>query len=307
MKNMSGNKKRRISKIIIAVIFIVGIAILLSPVVGNIIAVIQQNSIIDDYNRQITDLDAARIASLKESAKKYNDNLINGNSDGDVDKENSSDENDGYYSAIAFDHDIIGYLEIEKVNVNLPIYNSTDDLVLQAGIGHLKNTSLPVGGTDTHAVLTGHTGLPNARLLTDLDKLEVGDMFRIHILDEVLTYKVDQIKVVEPEDREDLKIVSGKDYVTLVTCTPYGINSHRLLVRGERVNNTDNNTYENDKNTFDNINNSTIASVFGLQIPFWSLYIIIPLILIIAVTVIIIVKAKSRKNKNNRYMQREEN
>lgn len=117
----------------------------------------------------------------------------------------------------------------------LPIYHGTSEGVLQSGIGHLGNTSLPIGGENTHAVLSGHTGLPNARLLTDLDKLQEGDQFYIHVLDEILAYEVDQIKVVEPDDISDIFIEEGEDYVTLVTCTPYGINSHRLLVRGTRV------------------------------------------------------------------------
>ncbi len=129
---------------------------------------------------------------------------------------------------------LMGYLEIPSIKVYLPVYHGTSDGVLQAGIGHLGNTSLPVGGENTHAVLSGHTGLPNARLLTDLDKLQEKDQFYLHVLDEVLAYEVDQIKVVEPDNISDIFIEDGKDYVTLVTCTPYGINSHRLLVRGTR-------------------------------------------------------------------------
>ena len=129
----------------------------------------------------------------------------------------------------------MGYLEIPSIEVYLPIYHGTSEGVLQSGIGHLGNTSLPIGGENTHAVLSGHTGLPNARLLTVLDKLQEGDQFYIHVLDEILAYEVDQIKVVEPDDISDIFIEEGEDYVTLVTCTPYGINSHRLLVRGTRV------------------------------------------------------------------------
>ena len=128
----------------------------------------------------------------------------------------------------------IGFIEIPKIDVYLPIYSGTNEDVLQKGVGHLAESSYPIGGTSTHSVLTGHRGLPSAVLFTDLDKLEEGDVFYLHVLDEVLAYKVDQIKVVLPEETQDIGIVEGKDYCTLVTCTPYAINTHRLLVRGER-------------------------------------------------------------------------
>ena len=129
----------------------------------------------------------------------------------------------------------IGFIEIPKIDVYLPIYSGTGEDVLQKGVGHLAESSYPIGGTSTHSVLTGHRGLPSAVLFTDLDKLEEGDVFYLHVLDEVLAYKVDQIKVVLPEETQDIGIVEGKDYCTLVTCTPYAINTHRLLVRGERT------------------------------------------------------------------------
>ena len=129
----------------------------------------------------------------------------------------------------------LGYITIPKINVNLPIYEGTDDIVLSKGVGHMSMTSYPLGGESTHCVLTGHRGLPEAVLFTDLDQLEIGDKFYLHTLDEVLAYQVDQIKVVLPTETSDLEIVEGEDYCTLVTCTPYGINSHRLLVRGTRA------------------------------------------------------------------------
>ena len=134
---------------------------------------------------------------------------------------------------------IMGYIEIPCIQVQLPLYHGTSDTVLQVAIGHLDWTSLPVGGESTHCVVSGHRGLPSARLFTDLDKVAVGDTFLLHVLGEVLTYEVDQIKIVEPHVTEDLMIEEGKDLVTLVTCTPYGINSHRLLVRGHRVENAE--------------------------------------------------------------------
>jgi sortase A len=131
----------------------------------------------------------------------------------------------------------MGYVEIPEIAVTLPVYHGTDDAVLQVAVGHLEWTSLPVGGEGTHSVVSGHRGLPSAKLFTDLDKLMVGDLFMFRILDEVITYEVDQILIVEPHEIQNLQIMSGKDLCTLVTCTPYGINSHRLLVRGHRVEN----------------------------------------------------------------------
>ncbi|TKH09685.1 class C sortase, partial [Bacillus wiedmannii] len=131
--------------------------------------------------------------------------------------------------------DVMGYIEISKINIKLPIYQGTSEEVLSRGVGHLDYSSLPVGGENTHTILTGHRGLPSAKLFTDLDKLSEGDRFYIHSLDKVLAYKVDQIKVVLPHETDDLQIVENKDYTTLITCTPYGVNTNRLLVRGERV------------------------------------------------------------------------
>jgi sortase A len=130
---------------------------------------------------------------------------------------------------------IMGYIDIEKIGVELPIYHGVDQGVLQIGVGHLEGSSLPVGGENTHCILTGHRGLPSAKLFTDLDEMKIGDKFTVTVLDRVLTYEVDQIKVVLPEDTSELTIREGKDYCTLVTCTPYGINTHRLLIRGVRV------------------------------------------------------------------------
>ena len=130
---------------------------------------------------------------------------------------------------------IMGYVEIPKIRISLPIYHGTDETVLQIAIGHLEGSSLPVGGAGSHCIISGHRGLPSAKLFTDLDELEVGDRFQMHILNDTLAYEVDQIRIVEPQDLNDLSIVKGKDYCTLVTCTPYGVNTHRLLIRGIRT------------------------------------------------------------------------
>ena len=133
------------------------------------------------------------------------------------------------------DDGVMGYVEIPKISVYLPIYHGTSDEVLEKGVGHIQNTSVPIGGNSTHSILTGHTGLPNAELFTRLDELGIDDIFYIHVLGDVLTYKVFETKVILPDKIDELRILNGKDYVTLVTCTPYGVNSHRLLVKAERV------------------------------------------------------------------------
>jgi sortase A len=142
----------------------------------------------------------------------------------------------GYYDTLSvMDNGMIGYLEIDRISVELPIYHGTSDAVLNKGVGHLEGSSLPVGGENTHCVMSAHRGLPSSKLFTDLDRMEIGDTFRIVVLDQILTYQVDFIKIIEPTDVEDLQIIDGGDYCTLFTCTPYGINTHRLLVRGVRI------------------------------------------------------------------------
>lgn len=178
-------------------------------------------------------MDAAEYGSMMEDAEAYNSRLLEK-------KENryrlTEAEEEEYNSLLdVTGTGIMGYVEIPKLKMSLPIYHGTEDTVLQIAVGHLEGSSLPVGGSGTHCVLTGHRGLPSAKLFSNLDEMEEGDTFSIHVLDRTLTYQVDQIRIVEPREVEDLEIEEGKDYCTLLTCTPYGINSHRLLVRGYRI------------------------------------------------------------------------
>jgi len=184
---------------------------------------------------------------------------------------------------------VMGYIKIPKIDVEIPIYHGTSNKVLQKGVGHFENSSLPVGGESTHSILSAHRGLPSSRLFTDLDQLEEGDMFYIYVLDKVLAYRVDQIKVVEPSNIENLKIVDNEDYITLVTCTPYAINTHRLLVRGTRV--------EYNEQVLKNI-----PIERKLSTPDIILIIGIILVAIIVISVIIII----RKVKEPKEEQREE-
>ena len=222
---MKHNIKKRIPLVVIFLILVIGLAVMGYPQVSNWICVYTASVEISDYNAAIREEDISQLDAMYEEAVKYNQSL-NGESEG---------VSVASYDDLLSVSEVIGYLEIPKLNVYLPIYHGVSDEVLQKGIGHLPDTSLPVGGESTHCVLSGHTGLPAAKILTDLDQMEVGDKFYIHVLNQILAYEVDQIKVVLLEETDDIQIVKGKDYVTLLTCTPYGINSHRLLVRGERT------------------------------------------------------------------------
>lgn len=221
--------KKHASTIILILVFIVGLSVLLYPTVSNLINQRNQSRSISGYREQVGKLDSGQYAAVLENAQEYNRNHTK--NDFSIPDENAMTEE--YLAALSVNgSNIIGYLEIEEIGVYLGIYHGVSESVLQAGVGHLPQTSLPVPGESVHAVLSGHTGLPSADLLTDLDQLQIGDTFAIHILKEVYVYEVDQILVVLPEELDSLGIIDGEDHVTLVTCTPYGVNSHRLLVRG---------------------------------------------------------------------------
>ena len=223
---------KKIRVIFCVIIFITGLGIASYPFISNMVAQRHASQVVKDYETNVEEMDEEKIDAMKEAAKKYNEQLSNVVS---VDDENENNEQGESYADLLNIGQSLGYITIPKINVNLPIYNGTSQDVLSKGVGHIEQSSYPLGGESTHCVLTGHRGLPSAVLFTDLDKLEIGDEFYLHVLDEILAYKVDQIKVVEPNESGDLEIIDGKDYCTLVTCTPYAINSHRLLVRGERT------------------------------------------------------------------------
>lgn len=213
-----------ISLIAGALLILVGTAVSGYPLASSLIVEYQAGKEIEGYNQVVEAKQEDSLEQMFEEAQKYNDALSKGEAVSYAE-----------YDELLAVTDAIGYLEIPKLGVYLPIYHGLDDEVLQKGIGHIPETSLPVGGESTHCVLSGHSGLPAARLLTELDRMENGDRFYIHVLDQTLAYEVDQTTVVLPDETEELRIFEGKDYVTLLTCTPYGINTHRLLVRGERT------------------------------------------------------------------------
>ena len=218
-------KKKGRTGVIIGLLFIAaGGAVGLSPAVSNYFTEYKAKLEIQNYQETVNEQDQQAISRQWDLARSYNQEL--------------AEEKD--VSVVSYDEllavtDAIGYLEIPKLDLYLPIYHGTDESVLEKGVGHMEGTSLPTGGSSTHCVLSGHTGLPTAKLFTHLDEMEEGDMFYIHVLDDTLAYKVDKTSVVLPDDTDEIQITEGKDYVTLLTCIPYGVNSHRLLVRGERT------------------------------------------------------------------------
>ena len=211
--------------------FLVRICILLYPAFSDFWNSKTQSRAIADYESVLDNLDENEYSAIFERAHAYNKALYETNYPL-MDYKNVP----GYYDTLRItDNDMIGYLKIDRIGVELPIYHGTSDDVLNRGVGHLEGSSLPIGGENTHSIMSAHRGLPSSKLFTDLDRMEIGDTFQIIILDQVLTYQVDFIKVIEPTDVSDLQIIEGGDYCTLFTCTPYGINTHRLLVRGVRI------------------------------------------------------------------------
>lgn len=219
-------------KIAFAIVMMIsGMGIIAYPFISNKLAEKNASVAIQEYQNTVDEMDQKKLDAAKEAASKYNEQLSN------VLLEDASEENDttvSYVDMLGLGEGI-GYITIPKIDVNLPIYEGTNDDVLSNGIGHMSQSSFPIGGESTHCVLTGHRGMPGAVLFTNLDQLQVGDYFFLHVLDEILAYQVDQIKVVEPEETSDLEIIPGEDYCTLITCTPYAVNTHRLLVRGVRA------------------------------------------------------------------------
>ena len=211
--------------------FLVGICVLLYPTISDYWNSKTQSRAIVDYESALENLEPEDYEAIFERAHAYNKALYKTEFPL-VDYPKVP----GYYDSLRVaDNDIMGYLKIDRIGVELPIYHGTSDHVLNKGVGHLEGTSLPVGGENTHSIMSAHRGLPSAKLFTDLDRMELGDTFQIIVLDQVLTYQVDFIKVIEPTDVSNLQIKEGGDYCTLFTCTPYGINTHRLLVRGVRI------------------------------------------------------------------------
>ena len=229
-------KKKAVNfiNIILVLVLFVGLSLLLYPTVSDYWNSFHQTRAITTYAEEVADLNEEEYERLWNVAQDYNRALAQRGihfvlTDEQIEEYEQMLDVSGL--------GVMGYIEIPEIRCSLPIYHGTDEAVLQIAIGHLEWSSLPVGGENSHCVLSGHRGLPSAKLFTNLDQLKEGDVFMLRVLDEVLTYEVDQIRIVEPQEVDDLQIENGKDYCTLVTCTPYGINTHRLLVRGHRIEN----------------------------------------------------------------------
>lgn len=286
----SKKKKRKIADIIRIIVLLIALSVLLYPTVSNYLYEKNSSTIVANYDKEVENTTDEEKEEMFRLAREYNARLAQDQvSIGDAFTEESSDDQEYENLLNKSGTGMMGYIQIPKIDIELPLYHGTKESVLQVGVGHLKDTSLPVGGDTTHAVLTGHRGLPSRMLFTDLDQMEKGDVFYIKILGETLAYQVDQILTVLPEETDSLKIIEGQDYVTLVTCTPYGINTHRLLTRGHRI------PYEEAvKKEPDQIDH-------GLKIPFEVKVLLAGLGVLILIGILFVISSKMKKRrKNNR-------
>ncbi len=232
-KRKKKKKRFSISTLLLVLILLIGLGILLYPTVSDWWNSMHATQAIASYVEAVEGLSEQEKKDMLKAAKQYNDSLPNGTNF------NLTPEQIEEYKSILdiTGTGIMGYIQIPSIGVNLPIYHTVEETILQIAVGHIPGSSLPIGGKRTHAVLSGHRGLPSAKLFSDLDELKEGDIFTVTVLDRVVTYQADQIRIVLPEETDELAIVDGKDYCTLSTCTPYGINTHRILLRGHRIKN----------------------------------------------------------------------
>ncbi len=224
--------KKHLSTILLVIIFLIGLSLLLYPTISDYWNSLHQSRAIATYVDEVDNMDDKEKKEMLKKAKAYNKKLVKRGFSLSLNKEEEKEYNE---TLDVTGTGIMSYIEIPSIKCTLPIYHGTDEGVLQIAIGHLEGTSLPVGGESTHTVISGHRGLPSAKLFTDIDQLVEGDIFILRTLDQVMTYQVDKISIVLPAELSNLKIEEGKDLCTLVTCTPYGVNTHRLLVRGHRI------------------------------------------------------------------------
>lgn len=247
-------RKNKVVTFILILMLLAGLSLLLYPTVSDYWNSMHQSRAIAAYTSAVEELDTSTYDELWEKARKYNERLFQDNRGLFLPEE----EREEYEALLNVSgNGVMGYIEIPSIQCALPIYHGTDEAVLQIAIGHIEGSSLPVGGENTHCVVSGHRGLPSAKLFTNLDQIREGDIFLLKILNETLTYEVDQILTVLPDEVEALKMEKGKDLCTLVTCTPYGINSHRLLVRGHRIPNREE-PAEEEQPTVEDSGNKTV-------------------------------------------------
>ena len=284
-KSEGGTARRaadRLFTLILVGAMVVGICLLAYPTFADYWNSFHQSRAIMSYAESVANMNTDEYAKLLEAAQAYNAVLAGKGINWNL----TDEERKTYEEQLNFDGSgVMGYIKIQKIDVMLPVYHGTEENVLQTSIGHLEQSSLPVGGETAHSMLSGHRGLPSARLFTDLDKLREGDTFTLTILNETLTYEVDHIWIVEPTDLSHLQIEGGKDLCTLITCTPYGINTHRLLVRAHRIENVDGNAM-------------VIADAIQIQPIYIAPFLAIPIVLLLLVYVLASTGAKKRKRRS---------
>lgn len=279
-------KKRNYTNMILVVMLVLGVSLLLYPSVANIWNSYNQSQVIDSYTDSISKMSNDEYDKMLKEAHTFNKELREINYPWNLDEEMKLK----YENTLNVDKvGMMGYIEIPILNIKIPIYHGTSDTTLQVAIGHVEGSSLPVGGESTHSVLSGHRGLPSAKLFTDLDQMQLQDQFMIHILDETYTYEVDQIRIVLPQEVDDIAIVDGEDYCTLVTCTPYGINTHRLLVRGHRI--------ENDASIYANRVSTDAIQIDGYIV---ALFLLIPSVIIVILSMLLITSLKRKGGKHEK-------
>lgn len=277
--------RKHLSTIFLILIFCTGLSLLLYPTASDYWNSFHQSRAIAEYARSVADINNEKYEELFQGAEEYNRSLAGKNKVLQLDEE----ETERYHSLLNVTATgIMGYVEIPKIGCSLPIYHGTSESVLQIAVGHLPGTSFPIGGESTHCVISGHRGLPSARLFTDLDKIVEGDVFLLQTLNNTLTYEVDQIRIVEPTDISNLMIEEGKDYCTLITCTPYGINTHRLLVRGHRIANANGEAH-------------VTADALQIDTTLVALAIAIPLLILLLLWVFITGSIKKGTGKSHEY------
>ena len=273
--------------LLLSLIFLVGVGLIAYPSFSDWWNSFHQSRAISSYLENVAQLDPKRYDEIISEAEAYNLEL----SGRGMMWQMSAEEQARYNSLLAVDDSgIMGYINIPKINIMLPIYHGTEESILQVAIGHLQGTSLPVGGAGSHCAISGHRGLPSARLFTDLDKLVEGDTFTLTVLNRTLTYEVDQIRTVLPTDLSDLTIQEGEDFCTLVTCTPYGINTHRLLVRGHRIANP-------------NGEADVIADAIQIEPAYIAPFIAVPVLLALMIGVFVSTGIKSKRKKQKKQIR----
>lgn len=291
--------RRKLAILGIVLIFVAGIGVMSYPLVSSVINNLASRSNVAEYKNITQQMSSKETLDMIEKAQRYNNSLTNNVIITDpFDSEAYEKIGDSYENALNVDgNGLIGYIDVPKINVYLPIYHGTSESILSRGAGHLMNTSLPIGGESSHSVISAHTAFPGETFFDYLTDMKEGDEFFVHILDRVLKYEVDSIKVVLPEETDDLRIINGEDYVTLLTCTPYSINTHRLLVRGKRV------AYDPSAQLEPPISVASFGDdgifFLGFKIPYWTAAVVIAAFVAITVAVVLICLRRSRRKNRS--------